>query len=457
MAEWLTKGSLRTRLALAFCAVAVIAVAVLALVVAIESRSETQRVSDADGRRTAGEVAASLARAYREHGSWTGAGVDDAAAIAARADAVLIVRDAGGDVVVGPAGGAGRGPGAGRHASALTVPVEEAGRRVGTAELRFRGGLAREQQRLRNALSEALLVGSAISIVLALLIAAAVSGRIVRPLRRLTSAARRLRAGDLGARAQQSGMPGELGELARAFDAMADAQERDARARTQLVADLSHEVRTPMTILRGNLEELIDGVEEPTPARLASLHEEALRLDGLVEQLDALGRAGVAVPEPDREAVDVAELTAAELEALTPRLTAKRLTVHDDLVSIVVDGDRIKLGQVVANLLSNALKFAPEGGNVDVSVGPLRSDEAALVVADDGPGMSPAERDRAFDRFWRGSAATGVAGRGIGLAVVREIVLAHGGTVTADEGPRGGARLTVRLPRASRRAGPTRP
>lgn len=92
-----------------------------------------------------------------------------------------------------------------------------------------------------------------------------------------------------------------------------------------------------------------------------------------------------------------------------------------------------------------------------MSVGPLRSDEAALVVADDGSGMSPAGRDRAFDRFWRGSVATGVAGRGIGLAVVREIVLVHGGTVTADEGPRGGARLTVRLPRASRRAGPTRP
>jgi two-component system sensor histidine kinase BaeS len=447
MADRRSLGSLRTRLALAFCAVAVVAVTVLAAIVAIESRSETQRISDADRRRTAGEVAAALARAYREHDSWTGARVDEAAALAARQDAVVIVRNAAGDVVLGPAGGVGRGPGAGRHASAVTVPVEDAARRVGTAELRFRGGLARDEQRLRDALRDAVLVGSAISVALALLIAAAVSGRIVRPLRRLITAARRLRAGELGARAEQSGMPGELGELARAFDAMAEAQEREARARTQMVADLSHEVRTPMTVLRGNLEELIDGIEEPTPERLASLHEEVLRLDGLVEQLDALGRAGAAVRGPDREPVDLGELTAAALEGLMPQLAAKRLAVHRDLASIVVQGDRVKLGQVVANLLSNALKFAPERGNIDVTVATFGSDEAGLVVADDGPGIPPEERDRAFERFWRGSASTGVAGRGIGLAVVHEIVHAHGGTVTVDKSARGGARLTVRLPR----------
>jgi two-component system sensor histidine kinase BaeS len=447
MADRRSLGSLRTRLALAFCAVAVVAVTVLAAIVAIESRSETQRISDADRRRTAGEVAAALARAYREHDSWTGARVDEAAALAARQDAVVIVRNAAGDVVLGPAGGVGRGPGAGRHASAVTVPVEDAARRVGTAELRFRGGLARDEQRLRDALRDAVLVGSAISVALALLIAAAVSGRIVRPLRRLITAARRLRAGELGARAEQSGMPGELGELARAFDAMAEAQEREARARTQMVADLSHEVRTPMTVLRGNLEELIDGIEEPTPERLASLHEEVLRLDGLVEQLDALGRAGAAVRAPDREPVELGELTAAALEGLMPQLAAKRLAVHRDLASIVVQGDRVKLGQVVANLLSNALKFAPERGNIDVTVAAFGSDEAGLVVADDGPGIPPEERDRAFERFWRGSASTGVAGRGIGLAVVHEIVHAHGGTVTVDKSARGGARLTVRLPR----------
>jgi two-component system sensor histidine kinase BaeS len=446
MADRLPRVSLRARLALAFVAVAVIAVAVLAAVVATQTSSETQRVSDGDRRRAAHEVAVALSRAYREQASWTGARVGDAAAIAARQDAVLIVRDAGGNVVIGPAGAAGRGPGAGRHATAVTAPVESAGRGVGTAELRFRGSLARDEQRLRDALRNAVLIGSAISIALALLVAAAVSGRIVRPLRRLTTTARRLRAGDLGARAQQSGMPGELGELARAFDAMAASQEREAHARRQMVADLSHEVRTPMTILRGNLEELIDGIEPPTPERLASLHEEVLRLDGLVEQLDALGLAGATVREPDRELTDLAELTAAALEALGPQLRAKRLSVHEDLAPVAVHGDRVKLGQVVANLLSNALKFTPDGGAIDVIVAPEDSDAAALVVADSGPGLRPEERDRAFDRFWRGSAATGVAGRGIGLAVVREIVRAHGGTVDVDEAPSGGARFTVVLP-----------
>jgi two-component system sensor histidine kinase BaeS len=246
-------------------------------------------------------------------------------------------------------------------------------------------------------------------------------------------------------------MPGELGELARAFDTMAEAQERETRARAQLVADLSHEVRTPMTILRGNLEELIDGIEAPTPDRLASLHEEILRLDGLIQHLDALGRAGTTIREPDREPVELSELIRAALEALTPQFTAKQLIVHHDLVPVVVHGDRVKLGQVVANLLSNALKFAPGRGTIDVTVvADDSAGEAVLVVADDGPGLPREERERAFDRFWRGSAAAGVAGRGIGLAVVQEIVHAHGGTAAVDEGPRGGARFTIRLPRPTR-------
>lgn len=450
MAEQSGRGSLRLRLAVAFVAVALTAVVALALVVILQSRSETQRASDADRRQAARQVAAVLARAYGERGSWSGARFDQATALAAREDAVLIVRDGQGQLVLGPSAGQGqgRGLGAGRHAAAVSAAVTDGGRRVGTAELRFPGTLARSEQKLRSALWRALLLGSAIAIAIALLVAALVTQRIAGPLRRLTSAARRLRSGDLSARAEQADMPGELGELAHAFDAMADALERESGARTRIVADLSHEVRTPMTILRGNLEELIDGIEPPTTERLASLHEEVLRLDGLIEQLDVLGRAGSPVRALDCAPVDLAELTAAALEALASQFAAKRLTAHADLAPVTVNGDRVKLGQVVANLLSNALKFTPEGGTIDVTIATgAAPDVALLAVADDGPGVSLDERERVFDRFWRGSTAKGVAGRGIGLAVVQEIVHAHGGTVTVDRGPRGGTRFTVVLPR----------
>ena len=456
MAEQSGRGSLRLRLAVAFVAVALTAVVALALVVILQSRSETQRASDADRRQAARQVAAVLARAYAERESWSGARFDQATALAAREDAVLIVRDGQGQLVLGPSAGQGPGHGAAAGPRRRGRPPRRSRLRAGDRRrparrhrrAAFPGTLSRAEQNLRSALWRALLLGSAIAIAIALLVAGLVTQRIAGPLRRLTGAARRLRSGDLSARAEQADMPGELGELAHAFDAMADALERESGARTRIVADLSHEVRTPMTILRGNLEELIDGIEPPTTERLASLHEEVLRLDGLIEQLDVLGRAGSPVRALDCAPVDLAELTAAALEALASQFAAKRLTAHADLAPVTVNGDRVKLGQVVANLLSNALKFTPEGGTIDVTIATgAAPDVALLAVADDGPGVPLDERERVFDRFWRGSTAEGVAGRGIGLAVVQEIVHAHGGTVTVDRGPRGGTRFTVVLPR----------
>ena len=445
MPERGTRASLATRLAAAFVAVAVIAVATLALVMLVTTRSETRRLSDQDRHALAARAAAALARAYAAAGSWSTADTSPAVALAERDQAVLVVRDAQGTVVAGPGRGPGAGLHGGSHQSRVTAPVNVEDRRVGTAELRFPTSLGAAEQRLRDALAGAALLGSAIAVAIALLAAGLVWGRLSAPMRRLTAAARRLRSGDLGARAGGAQAPGELGELADAFDRMAASLEREDEARRRLVTDLSHEVRTPLAILRGNLEELIDGIEQPTPARLGSLYEEILRLESLVVQLDALTRAGTPVLAIDCAPFDLAELTAAEVEAFNPRFAAKGLRVHTHLAAARLRGDRAKLGQVIANLLSNALKFAPEGGRVDVAVG-TRDRTVELAVSDDGPGIPAGERERVFDRFWRGSAAAGVAGRGIGLAVVDEIVRAHGGSVTVGTGRQGGARFTVSLP-----------
>jgi two-component system sensor histidine kinase BaeS len=437
------RASLASRLAAAFVAVAVIAVATLALVTLLTTRSETSRLSDQQRATVAQRAAAALAQAYAAAGSWDGADTTAAVSAAARDEAVLVVLDADGNVILAPGRGRSGGPHAG-GAARVSAPVMSAGRRVGTAQLRFPGGLGVAEQRLRDALSGAVLVGSAIAVAIALLAAVLVWRRLATPLRRLTDAARGLRAGDLSTRAGESRAPGELGELAAAFDAMAGTLEREDEARRRLVADLSHEVRTPLAVLRGNLEELVDGIEEPTPARLASLHEEVLRLESLVEQLDVLRRAGAPVLEMDAAELDLAEIAAAQLEALKPQFAAKGLHVHSRLATARTRGDRAKLGQVIANLLSNALKFAPENGHVDVTVGE-KDGAVRLQVSDDGPGVPAAERTRVFERFWRGSASTRVAGRGVGLAVVHEIVSAHGGSVAVDSGTLGGARFTVSL------------
>jgi two-component system sensor histidine kinase BaeS len=449
MADAARRPSLAARLAAAFVAVAVIGVATLAVVMLITTRSETRRISDRDRAAAARQAAQLLAGAYARAGAWGAADTSRAVALASRNDAVLVVRDAAGAVVVAPDGGRGRGPGAGPraagHRAVATAPVTVAGRRVGTAQLRFPTSLTVAEQRLRDHLAAATLVGSLIAVTIALLAAAVVGRRVTAPLRRITAAARRLRRGELDARTRDARAPGELGELARAFDDMADTLEHEASARRQVVADLSHEVRTPLAVLRGNLEELIDGIEQPTPARLGSLHEEVVRLESLVEQLDALRRAGAPTITARLEPVDLAALAACEVEALTTKFAAKGINVETRLQRACVRGDRAKLGQVISNLLANALKFAPEHGRVEITV-TAGGGAARLTVSDDGRGIPAAERERVFERFWRSDSARGVAGRGIGLAVVAEIVRAHDGTVIADDSALGGARLTVTLP-----------
>ena len=445
MAEATRRLSLRARLAVAFVAVAVAAVAALAVVMLAVARSETGRLSADARNQTAAQVTEELARAYRAAGSWEGADLSGALALSQGAGAILIVRDGRGSVVGG--GHFGRGPQAGRGAgmTAVTRAIESGGARAGTAELRFRGALTRAEALLRDNLVRAALLGSAIAVAIALAGAALVSRRLAEPLQRLTRAARRVQSGDLDARANGASAPGELGELSQAFDGMADAIARQERSRRRLASELAHELRTPVTILRGNLEELIDGDERPTPARLASLHEEALRLGSLVEQLDALARAEAPVATLDREPVDLGRLAAAQLEALAPRLEAKSLVVERRFSPVVAEVDRARVGQVLANLLGNALKFTPDGGRMEVVVA-QRDGEARIEVADSGPGIPDEELPHVFERFWRGRAGDAVGGRGVGLAVVDDIVRAHGGTVGVTNEPAGGARFAVSIP-----------
>jgi two-component system sensor histidine kinase BaeS len=465
MAESRHSGSLRGRLVLAFVAVAVAAVAALAVVIVLTTRSETGRLSASDRARTTSEAARVLADAYGRAGSWANADLTAAQVFAQDADAVLVVRSADGrgviagrDVAAGGrgngAGGRGNGAGGrGNGAGAIVVShaVEVGGRQVGIAELRFRGSLTRAQSVLRDRLFGAVLLGSAIAVSIALLGAALVTRAIAIPLRRLAAAARRLQAGDLAARAGAQGAPGELGQLSRAFDGMADTLDNEREARRRLVSDLAHEVRTPIAILQGNLEELVDEIAQATPQRLASLHEEVLRLGALVEDLDALAHADAPVAVIDREPVDLEALARAQVEALRPRLDAKALTLEQQFSPVTVLGDRARLGQVLANLLSNAMKFTPEGGQIKVLVD--TADGAARIsVADSGPGIPADEQGRVLERFWRGNAARGTSGRGIGLAVAADIIRAHGGQIEVGKADAGGARFVVTLPAASGRS-----
>jgi two-component system, OmpR family, sensor histidine kinase BaeS len=327
-------------------------------------------------------------------------------------------------------------------------PVLLDGEAVGEVELRFpvdEG--ARAELQLRDALTRNVLLAAGLAAVLALAAAAVVAGRLTRPLTRLTTTVEAVAAGDRSARSRTHDAPGELGLLGVAVDRMADTLERQEQLRRALVADVAHELRTPLAIALGESDAMLDGVVELDEERLRSVREEIVRLGRLVEDLEALAAAESATLQLEFERVDLAGLVEDLLSVHAPRLREHGVEVRPRIAPAVVEGDPLRLGQIVTNLLTNAGKFSPPGGHVDVEVG-SDGGVATVVVTDDGPGIPPEELPHVFERFWRGSAAATTGGSGVGLAVAAELARAHGGAVETVNVPGRGACFTLRLPAA---------
>jgi len=458
-------GGLRLRLLAAFVGVAAIAIGAFAALTLWSSRGSVSDLVYRQQRSTMQDAVQVLADAYTTTGSWDGADLRAARVVAVSGDALLEVRDTQGAVVLQAGRGMGAGAGAGRgtgaqhaldsaYGAATEMSIEVGGLRVGRASFRFPvDALPPAEAELRDALTRTTVFGIAAAVVVALLVGIAVVNGITRPLRRLTGAVRRLGAGERGARANLRA-PGELGELAAAVDRMAANLEREDELRRALTADVAHELRTPVTILAAQCEALLDGVAEPTPAQISSLHEEVLRLGHLIEDLEALAAAEAAGLRLERAPVDVGVVVGNEATTLLPQFAAAEVTLETRLSgNAIVDGDHERLRQVARNLFANALKFTPAGGRVEAEV-VVRDGTVGLTVSDTGPGIPVDELPRVFERFWRGRGAGGKAGSGVGLAVVDELVRAHDGRVFAASPPGRGATFTVELPRA---AGPRRP
>jgi len=199
-----------------------------------------------------------------------------------------------------------------------------------------------------------------------------------------------------------------------------------------------------LAVLRSQLEAVQDGVAEPSPALVLSLHEETLRLGRLTADLETMTSADSVEFDLHRDTVDLCDIASRTVASLEHRFEEQQIRLIMRTRPAAVSGDATRLRQVVTNLLINALKFVPAGGSVTVSTGHVDG-WAELTVSDDGPGISPEDLDRVFERFYRGHQVR-TGGSGIGLAVVAALVQAHGGEVTAVNNPSGGACLRVRLP-----------
>jgi signal transduction histidine kinase len=275
----------------------------------------------------------------------------------------------------------------------------------------------------------------------------AVARRITRPVGQLIAVTRAMEAGNRAARIGPVQAPGELRELATAFDQMADTLDRHEQLRRDLVASVAHELRTPIAVLQAEHEALLDGVTEPTPDQLASLRDEVLRLARMVTDLQTLAEADAAALRLTLAPADLTAIAAAAADSLAGRFEAAGIALHRQLAPVQVRADAGRLHQVITNLLTNALKFTGPGGMVTIQAGP-EGGSAVLRVTDTGVGIPAADIPRIFDRFWRGRRAAQTSGSGIGLALAAELARAHAGELTATSTEGQGTQLTLTLPRA---------
>ena len=440
-------GQLGKRLLLAFVLVAVSSVLVLVAAALIGVDRGVHAAQQADREQLALAAAAAAADAYQQAGGWDGAELSRSLAIGDAASARLSIVDTDGTVLAGsgpgnPArGNAGQADSGGQGAVTADVIVD--GTRVGTVRVNLGGNSG---TRILDVAWMWIAVAALVALTVAIAASWFVTRRLVRPIRSMTEAARSFGAGDRKVRTAGDA-PGELGDLAHAFNDMADAVVRSDTERRNLTADVAHELRTPLAALQAGLEELRDGLIEPTPAGLAGLHDQSLRLGRVVADLAELSAVETAALSLDLAPVDLAALAADALSRAEPQLRAAGLATELESVGPVwVRADADRLHQAVGNLLANTARYCRKGDTVTLRA--LTDGGAAvLTVADTGPGIPAEELPHIFDRLWRGRAAEHIAGSGIGLALVRELVTSHGGTVRAASAPGEGTAISLRLPR----------
>lgn len=312
------------------------------------------------------------------------------------------------------------------------------------------GSTAYSEQDLLNRLVRAGWIAAGISGALALLLALLLSYRLLRPVQDLTHAASRLARGDLSQRVLVHSRD-EMGVLGESFNHMAESLERAEQNRQAMTADIAHELRTPIAIQRAHLEALQDGVYPMTVENLQPVLEQTELLTRLVEDLRTLALADAGALNLECSPTDLSALVRRVVERFRPEAERREdrldLEVVDDPALSSVSVDPVRIEQIINNLISNALRYTPENGAIRVALR-REANWAALTVEDTGPGIPEQDMSRLFERFYRvdKSRSREAGGTGLGLAIARQLALAHGGELSAQNRKEGGAAFTLKLP-----------
>lgn len=454
---------MRLRLILSFALVVVIAVVSFAIIVRVNTAQAVRTFMFRGGTAGVDAVVLALERYYQRRGSWQDIEHNFEAFLESRGGPSLGMHrgrnqmdgpinqrlrlfDQEGELLLDTAG-ADSGGRASSEALEQAIPLEVENQVVGylLTDRRLQFTPAHEQTLLtrlnRSALAAAIIAG-VVALVLALLLAY----RLLHPVQDLTQAATHMAKGDLSQRVPVRG-DDQLATLGRTFNTMADSLEQAEHRRKALTADIAHELRTPLAVQRAHLEALQDGIYDLTPENLAAIQEQNQVLTRLVEDLRTLALADAGELALERTPTDLAALLERVVARFSPQAgegdVNLSLVLEESNLTRSLDPQRIE--QILNNLLSNAIRYTPEGGTIYIRLF-TEGDDVLITVRDTGPGIPDEALPHLFDRFYKvDKSRRQHSGTGLGLSIARNLAQAHGGDLSASNHPRGGAVFTLRL------------
>ncbi len=443
------------RLTTAFLVVALMGVTVVALLANQATTTGFNRFLLAEGDTAWSDLQIQLGELYAQTGGWSGAETIMNAAVGGQrggGGVQLSLVDNSGTTIVTV--GARRGQmGQGQGPQPQPFPVTAGGLAVGTLLVSAPGmGGGRAGELFLAEVNRAIWLGGIAAALLAIVLGAWLAYRLTQPLRELTEATQEMAAGRLQ-QAVSSDDQGEIGQLAKGFNRMAGSLAAAEEQRRQLLADVAHELRTPLSVLRGQLEAMLDGVFPLTADNLSAAHEETILLGRLIDDLRTLSLAEAGQLPLACRSVDVGEAIGQATAAFAPLFEAENVVLTviraEPVPPLWVDAQRLQ--QILSNILANALRYAPQGdnGQPEVRLSVARQANAArITISDNGPGLSEEAQAHVFDRFWRGDRSRHRAqgGSGLGLAISRAIVQAHGGQIQVESSPGMGTAFHILLP-----------
>ncbi len=426
------RTKLWVKLTAAFVFVALVGVVLVAYGANRATAVSFQRFLQADENSQLQSLQTNLATFYAAQASWDGVNqvLRDSGLGPETGGYFLRVTDETGQQV-GVRGGQGRN----QAEFDVSFPIIVAGKEVGRLWADpAGGGVGRAGEQFLLAVNQAIIWAGLVALVFALILGLFLAQRLTRPLRQLTHATQAVAAGDLSQQVAVTSQD-ELGELGEHFNQMAHALETAEAQRQQLLADTAHDLRTPISVIQSHLEAMLDGVFPPTPENLAVIHEETLHLGRLVNDVRTLSLVEAGQLPLDMQVVDLSAIVQQAAAAFAPLAEADGIRFTTDLVqTATVTADAARIHQVLANLIANALRYAPQGSQTPPIVHVKLTTHAASAevhIQDSGPGLTAEQQEQVFGRFWRADSARvrEQGGSGLGLAIAKGIVEAHGGDI----------------------------